>query len=106
MADIGGPEGFCASYHAINGFSNTPLACRLTCLLRTSCLCCVRLAVLADVVAGGGPAGLFASRPPRARGFGVPRPPGGGAGAPGVLRTPPPPPGGGGPPARARPPHG
>jgi len=34
------------------------LACRLTCLLRTSCLCCVRLASLSHVVACGGPAVL------------------------------------------------
>ncbi len=34
------------------------LACRLTCLLRTSCLCCVRLASLSHVVTCGGPAVL------------------------------------------------
>src|SRR5258708_33063576 len=92
MADIGGPEGFCASYHAINGFSNTPLACRLTCLLRTSCLCCVRLAVLADVVAGGGPAGFFGPRPARGRGgggLGPARARGARAGVSGVPARPP-----------------
>src|SRR5258708_35291135 len=81
------------------GRANADSACRLTCLLRTSCLCCVRLASLSHVVACGGPAGLLARRPALARGGRVCRPPGGGARRAGGARGPAPP-GAGGPPRR------
>src|SRR5260221_6998884 len=87
-------------------FINRLLSCRLTCLLRTSCLCCVRLASLSHVVACGGPAVLFALRASRARVARVLRTGGGGGGGAGVSGTPPPPGGGGAPRAGGAPPPG